>query len=100
MSTNNSNATNIYLLTNCRDGGDDFSQLQLVKDGRLSGGVKTDHENPHFLLTEEALENTGKGSHPYIIVDWNEIFGERGVREVLKRDLGKEILGWPMEWES
>lgn len=33
------------------DGGDDFTELQLVEDGRLSGGVETDHENAHLLLS-------------------------------------------------
>ena len=38
------------------DGRDDLAQLQLVEDGRLSGSVKTDHENSHFLLAPEAVE--------------------------------------------
>ena len=31
--------------TDSRDGGDDFSKLELVEDGGLTGGVKSDHEN-------------------------------------------------------
>ena len=35
------------------DGGDrghDFTQLELIQDGRLSGGVESDHQNAHLLL--------------------------------------------------
>lgn len=38
-------------LTDCGDGGDDFTQLQLVQDGGFTSSVKTDHQNPHFLST-------------------------------------------------
>ena len=38
-------------LTNCGDGGDDFTELQLVEDGGLSGGVKTDHQDSHLLTS-------------------------------------------------
>lgn len=38
-------------LTNCGDGGDDFTQLQLIQDGGLSGGVETDHQDSHLLTT-------------------------------------------------
>lgn len=37
--------------TNGRDRGDDFAQLQLVQDGRLSGGVKPHHQDSHLLLS-------------------------------------------------
>lgn len=36
-------------LTNCRDGGDDFTELELVQDGGLTSGVKTDHQDAHLL---------------------------------------------------
>lgn len=45
-----------YELTDRRDGGDDFTKLQLVQDGGLSGGVKTDHQDSHLLATPESIE--------------------------------------------
>ena len=36
--------------TDGRDGGDDLTKLQLVKNGGFTGGVETDHQNPHLLL--------------------------------------------------
>lgn len=36
-------------LTDCRNGGDDFTELELVQDGGLTGGVKTDHQDAHLL---------------------------------------------------
>jgi hypothetical protein len=36
--------------TNGRDGGDDFTELQLVKDGGFTGSIETDHQNSHLLL--------------------------------------------------
>ena len=42
------------------DGGDDLSKLQLVKDGSLTGGIESDHQNTHLLLTEETVESLGK----------------------------------------
>lgn len=38
------------------DGGDDFTKLQLVEDGGLSGSVQSDHQNSHLLLAPEAVE--------------------------------------------
>lgn len=38
-------------LTDRRDCGDDFTELQLVEDGGLSGSVKTDHQDSHLLAT-------------------------------------------------
>jgi hypothetical protein len=32
------------------DGGDNFTQLELVQDGRLSGGVQANHQDAHLLL--------------------------------------------------
>lgn len=36
-------------LTDRGDGGDDFTELELVQDGGLTGGVKTDHQDAHLL---------------------------------------------------
>lgn len=42
--------------TNCRNRGDDLTQLQLVQDSGLSGSVETDHQNTHLLLAPQAVE--------------------------------------------
>jgi len=34
-------------------------QLELVKNGRLAGSVEAKHEEPHFLVTEDAGEGFG-----------------------------------------
>nr|CAB3474593.1 unnamed protein product [Digitaria exilis] len=44
------------VLTDGGDGGDDLAELELVEDGGLTSGIKTDHEDPHLLLGEEAAE--------------------------------------------
>lgn len=36
-------------LTNRGNGGDDFTELELVQDGGLTSGVKTDHQDAHLL---------------------------------------------------
>ena len=36
--------------TNGGDGGDDLSQLELVKDCGFTSCVETNHKDPHFLL--------------------------------------------------
>jgi len=44
------------------DGGnrrDDLSELQLVQDGSLSGGVESHHENSHLLLAKEPRKHAG-----------------------------------------
>lgn len=46
----------IGVLTNGRDGGDDFSELELVQDGGLTGGIETHHQNSHLLLGEKPAE--------------------------------------------
>lgn len=38
-------------LTNRGNSGDDFTELELVQDGGLTGGVKTDHQDAHLLAT-------------------------------------------------
>jgi len=40
----------------CWDGGHDFTKLELVEDGGLTGGIETDHQDTHFLLAEEGGE--------------------------------------------
>ena len=47
-------------LTNSWDGGDDLSQLELIKNGGFTSSIKPHHENPHLLLAEEALEKGGE----------------------------------------
>lgn len=42
--------------TNCGYGRDDFAQLQLVEDGGLAGRIETDHQDAHFLLPPELIE--------------------------------------------
>jgi len=44
----------------CGDGGDDLSQLELVEDCCFSGCVQSNHQDPHLLLSEEALEQGGE----------------------------------------
>jgi len=45
---------------NSWDGGDDLSQLELIKNGGFTSSIKPHHENPHLLLAEEALEKGGE----------------------------------------
>ena len=40
------------------DSGDNLSKLELVEDGRLSRSIEPHHQDPHFLLPEEALNKT------------------------------------------
>jgi hypothetical protein len=47
--------------TNGGDSGDDFTQLQFVQNGGLTGGVQTNHQNTHFLVAEESVKELGKG---------------------------------------
>jgi hypothetical protein len=49
------------LLTDCGNGGDDFTELELVKNGGLSGGIETNHEDSHLLLAPQAVEQLGEG---------------------------------------
>lgn len=43
--------------TDGRNGSNDFTQLQLVENGGLSCGVKTDHQNAHLLVLHEVGEH-------------------------------------------
>lgn len=45
--------------TNGWDCGNDLTELQLVKDGGLTGGIKPHHEDSHLLVTEKALQQLG-----------------------------------------
>ena len=45
------------------DGGHDLTQLELVQNCGLSSCVKSDHQNAHLLLAEEALEERLEASH-------------------------------------
>jgi hypothetical protein len=49
------------LRTNCGNGGDNFTKLQLVKNGGLSGGIETNHQDSHLLLAPQAVEQLGEG---------------------------------------
>lgn len=42
--------------TNGRNRGHDFTKLQLVQNGGLSGSIKSDHENAHLLLSPQPVE--------------------------------------------
>lgn len=44
--------------TDCGDGGDNLSELQLEQDGGLTSGVQPNHENTHLLLAKEAIKQT------------------------------------------
>ena len=48
--------TRVVLRTDSRNCGHDFTKLQLIEDGRLSGSIQSDHENAHLLLAPEAIE--------------------------------------------
>jgi hypothetical protein len=37
-------------LTDCWNRGNNFTELELVEDSRLSSGIETDHQNSHLLL--------------------------------------------------
>lgn len=42
----------VFSRTDSGNGGNYFSQLEFVKDGGFTGGIKTNHENSHLLLPE------------------------------------------------
>ena len=45
-------------LTDCRNGGHNFSQFKLVQNGGFTRGVQPDHQDPHLLLAEETLHRS------------------------------------------
>jgi hypothetical protein len=53
--------TREWALTDCGDGSDDLSKLELVEDGGLTSRIETHHEDPHLLLGEEAAEELREG---------------------------------------
>jgi hypothetical protein len=42
------------------NGGDDLAELKLVEDGGLSGGIETNHEDSHLLLSPKPVEQFRK----------------------------------------
>eukprot|EP00438_Fugacium_kawagutii_P017659 Skav201276 [mRNA] locus=scaffold2058:154559:155204:- [translate_table: standard] len=46
--------------SNCRNGGDYFSQLQSVEDGGLAGRIETKHQNPHLFGSNHPCPNLAK----------------------------------------
>lgn len=42
------------------DGGDDFTELELVEDGGFTGGVESDHQNAHLLLPPQLIKDLGE----------------------------------------
>ena len=51
---------NVFHLTDCGDGGDDLSQLQLVKDCGFTSCIQSNHENSHLFFAKEAFEEGGE----------------------------------------
>mmetsp|Transcript_13931 Transcript_13931/g.23200 ORF Transcript_13931/g.23200 Transcript_13931/m.23200 type:complete len:200 (+) Transcript_13931:326-925(+) len=51
--------------TNGWNSGNNFTELQFVKDGCLSCCIETDHENSHLFLSEHTFEQTRK-SQPHL----------------------------------
>ena len=49
--------------TDCGNRGDDLAKLELVENGGLAGSVQSDHQNAHFRLAEQPLEQTLEGPH-------------------------------------
>lgn len=43
-------------LTDSRDSSNDLTKLELVKNGGLSCCVESDHQDSHFLLSEETRD--------------------------------------------
>ena len=69
-------------LTDCRDGGNDFAEFQLVQDSSFSGSVETDHQDSHLSLSPELIEQLRKGETH---------IGERGMDvQIADGALGRE----------
>ena len=49
-----------YLLTDGRNGCNDLSQLQLVKDCGFTSCIQSNHENSHLFFAKEAFEEGGE----------------------------------------
>ena len=46
--------------TDCGNGGDDFTELELVQNRGLSSSIETDHQNSHLLLSPQAIKQSGE----------------------------------------
>eukprot|EP00055_Hartaetosiga_balthica_P016349 m.102973 g.102973 ORF g.102973 m.102973 type:complete len:94 (-) comp9088_c1_seq1:343-624(-) len=58
----------LNIKSNSRDGGHNLSELKLVEDGGLTGGIQTHHKDSHLPLAKKALKQTSKYvSHLYIL---------------------------------
>lgn len=73
-----------------RNGSDDLSKLELVKDGGLSGGVQPNHQDPHILLPEQGREDFAQGETHCCGCSKG---GGRGVRGVLATPARKMAAG-------
>jgi len=82
------------LLTDCGNGGDDFTELELVKNGGLSGGIETNHEDSHLLLAPQAVEQLGEGkTHIGGGLWWvlSRVLEEKGVRSRVLYSAGDSV---------
>ena len=82
------------LLTDCGNGGDDFTELQLVQNGGLSGGVETNHEDSHLLLAPQAVEQLGEGkTHVCGGLWWvlSRVLEEKGIRSRVLYSAGDSV---------
>jgi len=52
-----------HIETNSGNSGNDLAQFQFVENGGFTRCVKTDHQDSHFLLAEEASKNREIASH-------------------------------------
>jgi len=50
----------LYVEANCWNCGDNFTELELIEDGRLASSIETDHENSHLLFAKEARKSFAK----------------------------------------
>jgi len=48
------------LITNSRNGCDDFSKLEFVKDGGFTSCIQSDHQYSHLLFAKETFEKCGE----------------------------------------
>ena len=46
----------LHIKSDGGDGGDDFSELELVQDGGLTGCIETHHQNSHLFLGKQPAE--------------------------------------------
>jgi len=42
--------------TDCGNGGHNLAEFQLVQDGRLSGRIQSHHQDSHFFLSPQSIE--------------------------------------------